>query len=116
MDSLSLRLPDTHFEPAHIIATTGWTAANLSNAMDAQQIDTSTFDRVSLLIGVNNQYQGLPLDAYGVQPARAGRQPRRCRDDRVFVVSIPDYGYTPFAGQPVHHPMNSPSSMPPAPH
>ena len=68
MDSLSLRLPDTHFEPAHIIATTGWTTANLSNAMDAQQIDTSTFERgCRSLIGVNNQYQGLPLDAYEVE-------------------------------------------------
>ena len=99
VDSLSLRLPDTHFEPAHIIATTGWTTADLSNAMDAQQIDTSTFDLVSLLIGVNNQYQGLPLDAYEVEfQALLERAVNLAdgRDDRVFVVSIPDYGYTPF--------------------
>ena len=67
--------------------------------MDAQQIDTSTFGLVSLLIGVNNQYQGLPLEAYEVEFVQllnravdlAGGDP-----DRVFVVSIPDYGYTPF--------------------
>lgn len=99
VDSLSMRLPGTHFEPAHIIATTGWTTANLSQGMDAQQIDTSTFDLVSLLIGVNNQYQGLPLEAYEVEFVQllnravdlAGGDP-----GRVFVVSIPDYGYTPF--------------------
>ena len=94
-----LRLPDTHLEPAHILATTGWTTANLSNAMDAQQIDTATFDLVSLLIGVNNQYQGLPLDAYEVEfQALLNRAVGLAdgREDRVFVVSIPDYGYTPF--------------------
>ena len=99
VDSLSLRLPDTHFHPAQIIATTGWTTANLSYAMDAMQIDTAQFDLVSLLIGVNNQYQGLPLESYEVEftalleraVALAGGQ-----SDRVFVVSIPDYGYTPF--------------------
>lgn len=99
VDSLALRLPATHFEPAHIIATTGWTTANLSQGMDAQQIDTAQFDLVSLLIGVNNQYQGLPLEAYEVEfaalleraVALAGGDP-----ERVFVVSIPDYGYTPF--------------------
>lgn len=99
VDSLAARLPDTHFDPAHIIATTGWTTSNLSQAMDAQQIDTAQFDLVSLLIGVNNQYQGLSLEQYEVEFSAlleravdlAGGQ-----SDRVFVVSIPDYGYTPF--------------------
>ena len=49
---------------AAIVATTGWTTANLSNGMDAAQVDTATWDLVSLLIGVNNQYQGLPVDDY----------------------------------------------------
>ena len=99
VDSLALRLPTSHFEPARIIATTGWTTSNLSQAMDAQQIDTLAFDLVSLLIGVNNQYQGLSLEAYEAEFVQllersielAGGQP-----NRVFVVSIPDYGYTPF--------------------
>lgn len=85
-----------------IIATTGWTTANLSDGMDALMIDTAQFDLVSLLIGVNNQYQGLSLDAYEVEYevlleraiALAGGNA-----GRVFVVSIPDYGYTPF-GEP----------------
>ena len=99
VDSLALRLAATHFEPAHIIATTGWTTANLSQGMDAQQIDTAQFDLVSLLIGVNNQYQGLPLDAYEVEfVALLDRAVALAGGDagKVFVVSIPDYGYTPF--------------------
>lgn len=99
VDSLAQRLPDTHFMPARIIATTGWTTSNLNQAMNAQQIDTAQFDLVSLLIGVNNQYQGLSLEAYEVEFSAlleravnlAGGQ-----SNRVFVVSIPDYGYTPF--------------------
>ena len=99
VDSLTSRLPDSHVEPAHIIATTGWTTANLSTAMDVQQIDTATFDLVSLLIGVNNQYQGLPLEAYELEfQTLLSRAVALAdgREDRVFVVSIPDYGYTPF--------------------
>lgn len=99
IDSLALRLPLSHFEPARIIATTGWTTSNLSQGMDAQQIDTSTFDLVSLLIGVNNQYQGLPLEAYEtefVQLLERAVELAGGQADRVFVVSIPDYGYTPF--------------------
>ena len=102
VDSLSIRLTDTHFEPANILATTGWTTLNLIQAMDMQQVDTSTYDLVSLLIGVNNQYQNLSLDGYAVEfdqlldraVGLAGGNAHR-----VFVVSIPDYGYTPF-GQP----------------
>jgi len=99
VDSLSNRLSDTHFHPAHIIATTGWTTTNLSQAMDAQQIDTAQFDLVSLLIGVNNQYQGLSLEAYEVEFAALLQRAVNLtggQADRVFVVSIPDYGYTPF--------------------
>ena len=99
VDSLSNRLPDTYFHPAHIIATTGWTTTNLSMAMDAQQIDTAQFDLVSLLIGVNNQYQGLSLEAYEVEFSALLERAVNLtggQADRVFVVSIPDYGYTPF--------------------
>lgn len=82
-----------------IIATTGWTTANLSNGMDQLQIDTAQYDLVSLLIGVNNQYQGLPLFQYEEEYttlleraiAIAGNDP-----GKVFVVSIPNYGFTPF--------------------
>lgn len=88
-----------HFLQPQIIAQTGWTTSNLSNAMDQQEVDSQEYDLVSLLIGVNNQYQGQALAQYLeefpplLQRAidLAGGNP-----ERVFVVSIPDYGYTPF--------------------
>ena len=100
VDSLRVRIGAHHdMLDASIVATTGWTTANLDVGMDAAQVDTAEWDLVSLLIGVNNQYQGLPIEAYGVEfsalleraIALAGGDA-----DRVFVVSIPDYGYTPF--------------------
>lgn len=82
-----------------IIAQTGWTTANLNGAMDSQNIDNSEFDLVSLLIGVNNQFQGLSLEQYEIEyEALLDRAISLAGDNpaQVFVVSIPDYGYTPF--------------------
>ncbi|UOQ72241.1 GDSL-type esterase/lipase family protein [Hymenobacter cellulosilyticus] len=46
-----------------IIARTGWTTGELQQAIAAAQI-TKTYDLVSLMIGVNNQFRGLPLSSY----------------------------------------------------
>jgi lysophospholipase L1-like esterase len=82
-----------------IIASTGWTTDDLSAAMDvAEPLDE--WDFVSLLIGVNNQYRGREVDDYVGEfhgllrrvSALAGD-----RADRVLVLSIPDWGVTPFA-------------------
>ena len=81
-----------------IIAKTGWTTNNLRNAIIAEEL-TDTFDLVSLLIGVNNQYQGKPIEEYEIEFAEllqtaidfAGG-----KKENVFVISIPDYAYTPF--------------------
>ena len=84
-----------------IIATTGWRTDNLKAAMTAANL-VNDWDIVSLLIGVNNQYQGKPADQYAVEFEGLLNDAIRLaggRKDRVFVVSIPDYGYTPF-GQP----------------
>ena len=68
VDSLRARLSEDHnVLDASIVATTGWTTANLDAGMNAAQVDTAEWDLVSLLIGVNNQYQGLPIEAYGVE-------------------------------------------------
>lgn len=83
-----------------IIAKTGWTTDELSAAIDAARIDGRRFALVSLLIGVNNQYRGRPLEEYRSEfrglldraIAFAGGEPRR-----VIVLSIPDWGVTPFA-------------------
>lgn len=82
-----------------IIAQTGWTTANLSDAMDAAGVDAQSYDLVSLLIGVNNQYQGLSSEEYAEQYEALLQRTIAIAGDneeRVFVLSIPDYGYTPF--------------------
>jgi lysophospholipase L1-like esterase len=83
----------------HIIATTGFTTDELNAAIDAANI-SGQYDIVSLLIGVNNQYRGRDSQNF-TQEFEAllerailfsGNQPHR-----VFVLSIPDWGVTPFA-------------------
>lgn len=81
-----------------IIAETGWTTSNLLSAINSYDINTGDYNLVSLLIGVNNQYQGKPFSLYEtefdslLQTAIDIAGP----DGSVFVVSIPDYGVTPF--------------------
>jgi len=82
-----------------IIATTGWTTSDLLNAIKDIKSQNS-YDLVTLLIGVNNQYRGQPPEEYRKEFTEllnysiqfAGKKP-----DRVFVLSIPDYSITPFA-------------------
>jgi lysophospholipase L1-like esterase len=84
--------------PPRIIATTGWRTDNLSDAIAKADLK-SDYDLVSLLIGVNNQYQGKPTDQYAIEfEALLTTAIRLAKGDRanVFVVSIPDYGFTPF--------------------
>ncbi len=85
-------------EPLEIVARTGWRTDNLSNALEAAE-PGEDFDLVSLLIGVNDQYQGFSVDGYrGRFEALLKDAIRYGRGDtsNVFVVSIPDYAYTPF--------------------
>lgn len=82
-----------------IIATTGWTTDELAAGI-RERDPQGPYDLVSLLIGVNNQYRGRPLDEYRGHfrdllvrsIGFAGGEPRR-----VVVLSIPDWGVTPFA-------------------
>jgi lysophospholipase L1-like esterase len=83
-----------------VIATTGWTCDELSAAIDAAA-PANDQDFVSLLIGVNDQYRGVALDVF--RPCFARLLERaigfaRGRAGRVLVLSIPDWGVTPFAG------------------
>ncbi len=80
------------------IATTGWTTGNLLSAI-ASANKSKNYDLVSLLIGVNNQYQGRDTAEYRRQFTQCLEQAilhAANRKDRVFVLSIPDYGVTPF--------------------
>lgn len=87
----AVRAPD-------IIAATGWTTRNLLDALE-QRHPFGQYDLVSLLIGVNNQYQGRNIEEYRAELRDlldhciiyAGRE-----TGRVFVLSIPDWGVTPY--------------------
>lgn len=82
-----------------IIARTGWRTDQLQTAIDADTELKSKYDLVSLLIGVNNQYQGGDIEIYKVEfRALLEKAISLAGNDKtkVFVVSIPDYAYTPF--------------------
>jgi lysophospholipase L1-like esterase len=82
-----------------IVARTGWTTDELSAGIDDARLK-GTFDLVTLLIGVNNQYRGRSADEYRVQfRALLARAVGFAggRASHVIVVSIPDWGATPFA-------------------
>lgn len=85
--------------PAKIIATTGWTTDELDAGIDAAAI-TSKYDIVSLLIGVNNQYRGRSISNFKIEFDHLLQRAIQFADNKtshVFVVSIPDWGVTPFA-------------------
>ncbi len=99
-DSLALRGFET--EALRVIATTGWRTDNLINAVRNQDLDDENYNLVSILIGVNNQYQSRPFSQYINEfPALVDSAIRYAGGDkdRVFIVSIPDYAYTPFGQQ-----------------
>lgn len=84
-----------------IIATTGWRTDNLANAITIAKLKEE-YDIVSLLIGVNNQYQGKPMERYATELESLLNTSIRLakgKKQNVFVVSIPDYGFTPFGLQ-----------------
>ena len=81
-----------------IIATTGWTTDELAWGIDGAE-PLGEWDFVTLLIGVNNQYRGRSaIDFRGEFETLLQRGIRyaRGRADRVLVLSIPDWGVTPF--------------------
>jgi lysophospholipase L1-like esterase len=82
-----------------IIAKTGWTTNELIDAVSSAQL-ADTYDLVSLLIGVNNQYRGYSIYQYEKEFEQLLLTSIRYTGDNsgnVFVLSIPDYGITPFA-------------------
>lgn len=88
------------FENPSIIAKTGWRTDELKREMRKKLEKDKKFDLVSLLIGVNNQYQEKPLRRYKRQFKKLLKKAiskSKHSHKGVFVVSIPDYGVTPFA-------------------
>lgn len=82
-----------------IIARTGWTTAELQEAIKASG-NQKTYDLVSLLIGVNNQYRGQSQDQYRTEFRELLQTATKFaggKANRVFVLSIPDWGVSPYA-------------------
>ena len=82
-----------------IIARTGWTTNELWDGIQANKIDPP-YDLVSLLIGVNNQYRGYNINEYREQfisLLNKSIEYAGGNANRVIVLSIPDWGVTPFA-------------------
>ncbi|GAC1395146.1 MAG: SGNH/GDSL hydrolase family protein [Sediminibacterium sp.] len=96
-----LRKAGLHFQAPEIIAQTGWTSAELAEHLIHTKLNDQ-YDFITLLIGVNNQYRGLSAAdfktdlAYLVKKAihLSGNHP-----DHVMVLSIPDWGATPYAAK-----------------
>lgn len=94
-----LRKKGFAFHAAEIIAKTGWTTDELSNAIE-NTTTLENYDIVSLLIGVNNQYRGRSATEFKIEfehLLQKAIQFSANKPDRVFVLSIPDWGVTPFA-------------------
>ena len=95
----SLKKRNIFLSEPKIIAKTGWTTDELKKAINDSSLDYP-YDWVSLLIGVNNQYKGRDINEFKVQfesllleaIAFSGN-----RKERVFVISLPDWGSMPFA-------------------
>lgn len=95
----SLEKKNIQFSQPEIIATTGWTTDELMTAIREKNI-SSTFDFVTLLIGVNNQYRGRDTANYRkefLELLEKAIQFAGNKKSRVIVLSIPDWGVTPFA-------------------
>lgn len=95
--SLSNLNPNNSY-PLKIIAQTGWTTTNLISAIDLQN-PASDYDLVTVLIGVNNQFQNRPFSLYEKEfPELVRKAITLAKGDKtnVIVVSIPDYAYTPY--------------------
>ncbi len=86
-------------ETPKIIAKTGWRTDELKKAIVDDFNLSYSYDMVSLLIGVNNQYQSRPIEKYESDFEKLLKTAIQLADnnpEHVFVVSIPDYGKTPF--------------------
>ena len=78
------------------IATTGWTSAQLDKSISQQNL--AYYDFVTVLIGVNDQFQGIDTSTYSKNFKSILNRAilaTRGESQHVLVMSIPDYSLTP---------------------
>jgi lysophospholipase L1-like esterase len=94
----SLRERGTALSDPRIIAKTGWTTDELLEAIDASDL-APEWDLVTLLAGVNDQYRGYGAERYRQSFSRLLNRAAGFAklSKRLVVLSIPDWGVTPFA-------------------
>jgi lysophospholipase L1-like esterase len=88
------------FKKPTIIAKTGWTTDELHEGIIAAGVENNTYDLVTLLIGVNNQYRGRDIENYKEEfegLLKKSIKYAKGNPNHVVVISIPDWGVTPFA-------------------
>ncbi|XHR94772.1 SGNH/GDSL hydrolase family protein [Mucilaginibacter sp. UC70_90] len=99
-NQLANQLQDLKVNTPTIIARTGWTTDELIDAINKSDIKSNTYDFVTLLIGVNDQYDGLSQENYRVKFEQVLSTAVKFAGgirEHVFVLSIPDYAVTPYA-------------------
>ncbi len=92
-----LRAKGFPFDAPEIIAKTGWTTGELLARLEKHTLQPR-YDLITLLIGVNNQYRGLPIDAYEYELKQL-LDLAKDKGGKIVVISIPDWGVTPFAAE-----------------
>ncbi len=94
-----LRNKNIHLNSPIIVAKTGWTTSELFTTIESRNLNNE-YDIVTLLIGVNNQYRGKPIqeftDEYEMLLQKAISLAGNKRS-HVLALSIPDWSVTPFA-------------------
>ena len=85
------------FDQPMIIAETGWKTYDLLNAINQTNF-TKKYDYVSLLIGVNNQFNSRPIDEFEQDLNDLMEEMKKIKknDGSIIIISIPDWGFSPF--------------------
>lgn len=97
-DSLLQNLNNINAINLNVIASAGWTTTSLLNTVNGVTVSYD-YDIVTLLIGVNNQFQGVPFERFEEEfNTLIERATLEARNDpsNIVVLSIPDYAFTPF--------------------
>jgi lysophospholipase L1-like esterase len=97
--AVALRKQGIQIADPVIIARTGWTTDDLLRGIETKG-ELGTYDLVSLLIGVNDQFQGLSIDGYRQrfrELLQISVEEADGKPEQVIVLSIPDWSYTPYA-------------------
>lgn len=95
----ALRTEGKSVADPEIIARTGWTTTDLQRGIAAAGIQANHYDLVTLLIGVNNEFQQRSESEYETEFTQLLQQAigfANGKKEHVYVISIPDYGYTPY--------------------